>query len=101
MAEWTFLTNHALVLIFIAQHPQSTGREISAAIGLTERAIRKIIADLVDAKYLSKEKQGRRIRYHTHPELELRHHTVRELATIGEFLEALGLEKVTEKEANS
>ncbi len=46
MAEWTFLTNHARVLSFIAKHPSITALELSNSIGITERATRKIIADL-------------------------------------------------------
>ena len=46
MAEWTFLTNHALVLSFLAKHPMITGLEVSREVGITERAVRKIIADL-------------------------------------------------------
>ena len=46
MAEWTFLTKHALALSLICKHPHITGRELADAIGTTERRIRKIIADL-------------------------------------------------------
>ncbi|MFX0203892.1 MAG: hypothetical protein ACFFCW_47960 [Candidatus Hodarchaeota archaeon] len=46
MKEWTFLTNHALVLVYLAKHPQITALELSMPIGITERAVRKIIADL-------------------------------------------------------
>ena len=89
---WTFLTNHALVLSYIAQHPRVTARELSGAIGITERATRKIIADLDDAEYITKKREGRRVRYRINPNLSLRHKTQRHTA-IGGFLEALGWER--------
>jgi len=89
MPEWTFLTNHALVLSFLSKHHRATGREVSIAIGITERSIRKIIADLDAAGYISKKKQGRRIRYRINPDLCLRHDIHQEIA-VGDFLEALG-----------
>ena len=50
MASWSFLTNYALVLTYIGQRPDSTGVEIAGAVGITERATRKIIADLQAAQ---------------------------------------------------
>jgi len=89
MPEWAFLTNHALVLSFIAKQPRITARELSTAIGITERAVRKMIADLDAAGYISKKREGRRIKYRINPELSLRHDAHQEIA-IGDFLEALG-----------
>jgi DNA-binding IclR family transcriptional regulator len=63
MASWSFLTNHAFVLSLISQQPESTGLQIAQAVGITERATRKIIADLQDAGYLESERIGRRNRY--------------------------------------
>ncbi|HEY95864.1 MAG TPA: helix-turn-helix transcriptional regulator [Dehalococcoidia bacterium] len=92
MPEWTFLTNHALVLSFLARHPRITARELSAVIGVTERAVRRFIADLQDAGYISKKRVGRGVRYDINPDLPLRHETYREMA-IGDFLKALGWKK--------
>ena len=89
MSKWTFLTNHALVLSFIAKQPHITARELSSLVGITERAIRKIIADLDEAGYIEKKKEGRRIRYRINPSLPLRHDTQWDIA-VGDFLEALG-----------
>jgi len=89
MAEWTFLTNHALVLSYLARHPSITAREISLDIGITERAIRKIIADLDEAGYISKRKVGRGIRYRINPDLLMRTEAYEDIV-IGDFLEALG-----------
>ncbi len=89
MREWAFLTNHALVLSFLAKQPRITAREISMTIGITERTVRKIIADLDTAGYINKKKEGRRVRYRINPDLSLRHDTHQEIA-VGDFLEALG-----------
>ncbi len=89
MAKWTFLTNHALVLSYLATTHKITARELSLTIGITERAVRKVIADLADARYIRKKKEGRYIRYSIHSDLPLRDHTHREIA-IGDFLKALG-----------
>lgn len=63
MASWSFLTNHALVLSHIGGRPESTGWEIAQAVGITERAVRKIVAELQIAGYIETEKNGRRNRY--------------------------------------
>ncbi|MFC1864561.1 winged helix-turn-helix domain-containing protein [Chloroflexota bacterium] len=89
MTDWTFLTNHALVLNFLTKQPQITARELSLLVGITERAIRRIIADLDAAKYISKDKEGRRVRYHVNPDLALRHESQQEIA-VGDFIEVLG-----------
>ena len=89
MAEWTFVTNHALVLSLLARQPRVTARELSSDIGITERTVRKIIADLDAEGYITKKKQGRGIRYRINPELSMRHDAHREIA-VGDFLQALG-----------
>ncbi len=92
MPEWMFLTNHALVLSYIAKNPRILARDLATSIGITERAVRKIIADLDASGYVDKRKEGRRIRYSVNPELSLRHCTHWEIA-IGDFLKALGWKK--------
>jgi predicted DNA-binding transcriptional regulator YafY len=89
MPEWTFLTNHALVLSYIVNHPRITGRELSDTIGITERATRKIISDLLEAGYIVKTREGRRNHYKVRTNLPLRHATHRE-TIVGALLEALG-----------
>jgi predicted transcriptional regulator len=89
MAEWSFLSNHGLVLAFIGQHPDSTGKEIAQAVGITERAVRTIVGDLRQAGYVEPEKVGRRNRYRIN-----RNQSVRLLGdqavTVGGLLELLG-----------
>jgi DNA-binding MarR family transcriptional regulator len=61
--EWGFLTNHALVLIHVFEHPSSTLREISAAVGITERAALSILRQIEEKDCVRREKVGRRNHY--------------------------------------
>jgi len=70
---WTFLTNHARVLILIANDPGVRTRDVAAQIGITERAAQRIIASLEQAGYISHEKIGRRNRYALQPDAHFRH----------------------------
>ena len=92
MRGWKFVTNHALVLCLIAQQPRITAREIAANVGITEKATRNIIGDLEADGYVTKTKEGRRIRYGIDSELPLRHE-LQEDKAVGDLLEVLGLEK--------
>jgi predicted transcriptional regulator len=89
MATWLFLTNHALVLYRLARKPLITAREVADAIGITERAVRKIIADLDAASYIKKSKEGRRVRYSINPSRTLRHDKHADVPII-DFLAVLG-----------
>lgn len=71
--QWTFLTNHARVLIALARDPEARGRDVADAIGITERAVQLIVADLEAARYLTRERVGRRNRYTIDPTVALRH----------------------------
>jgi predicted transcriptional regulator len=70
---WTFLTNHAHVLFCIARDPEVRLRDVAVRVGITERAVQRIVTDLEAAGYLTVSKEGRRNRYRIHPELPLRH----------------------------
>lgn len=72
MPEWSFITNHGLVLAAIARHPRSTAREIGDAVGITERAAHRIITDLDEAGYITKTKVGRKNHYQIHPDVPLK-----------------------------
>lgn len=100
MSEWTFLTNHALVLLYLANHPRITALELSMTIGITERAVRKIIADLETEGYFKKEKEGRRVRYYINPKLPFRHQTQRDKA-IEKLLRALGWKEKKKKKSDA
>jgi Mn-dependent DtxR family transcriptional regulator len=70
---WTFLTNHAHVLICIHGDHSIRTRDIAARVGITERAVQRIVSELSDAGYLSRTREGRRNRYEIHAERPLRH----------------------------
>jgi DNA-binding IclR family transcriptional regulator len=88
MAKWSFLTNHARVLVCIAHDPGMRLREIAAALDITERSAFGIVTELAEAGYVVKEKDGRRNRYQIQGHLPLREVVVRE-RTIGEVLDVL------------
>lgn len=73
MSGWTFLTNHAHVLFCIAQDPEVRLRDVSARVGITERAVQRIVTDLESEGYLRVSKEGRRNRYEVRDDLPLRH----------------------------
>jgi predicted transcriptional regulator len=89
MAKWTFVTNHAVVLSFVAKCPKITAREMAEEIGITERAVRNIIRDLETSNYLSKRRTGRRVHYSIRPDLTLRHRTQRDIV-VGDLLRVMG-----------
>lgn len=86
---WTFLTNHAHVLVCIAEDPDIRGRDIAARVGITERAAQAIVADLATGGYVTRTRVGRRNRYTVNPDAPLRHPLEHE-HTIGELLDTLG-----------
>ncbi len=92
MPGWKFVTNHALVLCLIAQQPRITAREISMAIGITEKSTRRIITELEIDGYVSKKREGRRIRYRINPDLPIRAEAQQDKA-VGDLLEVLGWKK--------
>ena len=83
--EWTFLTNHGRVLAYLVKHPRATTREIAQEAGFTERAIQKVILDLVLDGYVVRKRVGRGNRYKVNPELPMRHPMEREYA-VGNLL---------------
>ena len=88
MAEWSFLTNHARVLVCIAHDRGVRLRDIAATLGITERRAYAIVTDLTDGGYVVKEKDGRRNRYQIQAHLPLREAITQE-RTIGEVLDVL------------
>ncbi len=84
MSKWTFLTNHSQVLLCIARNRRSTAREIAAKVGITERAVQRLLRDLEETGYISHIREGRHNYYVIHPERPMRHpaqhgHAIREL----------------------
>jgi DNA-binding IclR family transcriptional regulator len=85
---WTFLTNHAQVLLSLAETPDVRLRDVAEQVGITERASQRILADLVDAGYVKTTRVGRRNHYTLDREHAMRH-TAQRGYEIGALLEAL------------
>jgi DNA-binding IclR family transcriptional regulator len=88
MERWSFLTNHARVLVCIAQDPGLRLRDIADAVGITERSAYGIVTDLAEGGYVVKERDGRRNRYQVQAHMPLRESVSRE-RTIGQVLQLL------------
>jgi predicted ArsR family transcriptional regulator len=86
---WSFLTNHAQVLLCIAHDPGIRLREIGEAVGITERAAHRIVVELAAAGYISRERNGRRNRYTIQSHLPVPDPLARE-QKIGDLLAVLG-----------
>ena len=86
--SWTLLTGHGHVLVEIAREPDARIRDISAAVGLTERTVQAIVADLESAGYLTRTRAGRRSRYTVNHDSLFRH-PAQEGLRIGPFLALL------------
>jgi DNA-binding MarR family transcriptional regulator len=86
---WTFLSNHAHVIIALAKEPSLRVRDLATVVGVTERAVSAILADLEEAGVLVREREGRRNVYVINPEAPLRHsveshRTVRDILQLAE-----------------
>ncbi|MDP0500179.1 MAG: winged helix-turn-helix domain-containing protein [Verrucomicrobiota bacterium JB022] len=95
-AQWTFFSNHAHVLIALARNPYQPLREVALAVGITERAVQRIVADLEDGGYLERSREGRRNRYTIHLKRPLRH-PLEAHCELRELLHPLLSNEVTEK----
>lgn len=89
---WSFLTNHAQVLLCIAHDPGVRLREIGETVGITERAAHRIVGELAAAGYISRERNGRRNRYTIQTDLPLPDPLARE-QKIGDLLVVLGRQR--------
>lgn len=73
VADWTFLTNHAHVLFCLAQDPEIRLRDVAERVGITERAVQRIVTELENGNYITRQRNGRRNSYIVHKDLALRH----------------------------
>ena len=87
MAEhhWTFFSNHAHVLVSMIGDPGQTQRDVALEVGITERAVQRIVADLEHAGVISKHREGRRNRYEFHLDQPMRH-ALEEHITVAEVI---------------
>jgi DNA-binding MarR family transcriptional regulator len=88
--SWKFVTNHTQVLLSIARDRDVRMRDIAETVGITERAAQRIVAELIEAGYVSRERVGRRNHYAVNPELKMRHPSQRD-HDVGGLLELLQL----------
>ena len=72
-SRWNFFTNHAHILIYLEAHPEQTLRRVALAIGITERAVQRIVAELEEGGYLKRAKVGRQNKYEINGDMPLRH----------------------------
>jgi predicted ArsR family transcriptional regulator len=90
--SWTFLTNHAHVLLAIAKDPELRIRDVAADVGITERAAQRILHDLVAANYVERHRHGRRNSYRLKLDRPLRH-PIEAAHTVGELIAVLCSER--------
>ena len=88
--SWRFVTNHTQVLLCIASDPGVRLRDVADTVGITERAAQRILADLVEEGYVTRERVGRRNRYVVNEDLRMRHPSQFD-HEVGELLELLKL----------
>lgn len=96
VGSWTYLTNHTHVLVCLAADPTLRLRDVAVRVGITERAVQKIVHDLEEVGVLSRYRHGRRNRYAIHPESCLRH-PVEAHCKVGQLLDMVGV-RVTQLE---
>lgn len=88
-SEWTFLSNHGHVLVCLSRNPHSRLRDLADEVGITERRVASIIADLEEGGIVQVTKVGRRNEYTINSRAKLRH-AVESAKTVGELIRALG-----------
>lgn len=72
-SDWTFLTNHAHVLFCLSSDPEIRLRDVADRVGITERAVQRIVTELETGGYITRQRQGRRNTYTVHTNVPLRH----------------------------
>jgi len=87
-SNWTFFTNHAHVMVCLARNGDRPLREVALDVGITERAVQRIVADLEEGGYLERKREGRRNTYSLILRKELRHKLEAD-HTIGDVLRLL------------
>ncbi len=88
MSQWKFISNHGIILIYVAKHPQAIAHDIAVDIGVRERTVRRIIAELVADGYLEKERVGRSNKYKINFKAPLRRPVLRN-ASVRDILKML------------
>lgn len=97
--HWTFLSNHGHVLVCLAGDPDARLRDVAVAVGITERAVQKIVSDLEEAGVVERVREGRRNRYRLFMDRPLRHpiESHRNIgALLGMILDPIALKRLNE-----
>jgi hypothetical protein len=94
LPDWTFLTNHAHVLLCLAEDSQIRLRSVADRVGITERAVQRIVTELVDSSYITRQRNGRRNSYIVHRSVCLRHPLLKH-CSISHLLGLIGARKAT------
>ena len=97
--SWRFVTNHTQVLLCIARDPDIRLRDVAEMVGITERAVQRIVADLVEAGFLQRQRVGRRSRYVIDRGVEMRH-PAQAGHDIGELLGLLALDSAPDRRSD-
>ncbi len=82
---WTFFSNHGHVIVELAHNPDARMRDLADQVGITERAVQRIVAELVEAKVLTRQRIGRRNRYTIDLDRRLRH-PIEEHCCVGDLV---------------
>ncbi|MGZ6079995.1 MAG: helix-turn-helix transcriptional regulator [Myxococcaceae bacterium] len=99
MSTWNFLTNHAHVLLCVWEDPEARVRDIATRVGITERAVQRILQELETDGYLVRERVGRRNRYRVRGDRPLRHPGGGDQRPVMVLLEVIGRRKTTRASA--
>lgn len=95
--RWTFLTNHTHVLAVLISEPELVLRQVAVEVGITERAVQRIIQELEESGFIEREKVGRRNHYRVFLDKPLRH-PLEAHCTIGELLNLIDQSRVASRE---
>ncbi len=87
-ASWTFLTNHAHVMICLSEYADISLRKVAEKVGITERAVQRIVLDLETEGFLTREKVGRKNTYTLKKDINLRH-PLESHRTIGDVIHSI------------
>jgi predicted ArsR family transcriptional regulator len=96
--HWHFVTSHTQVLLCLHRNPRVRLRDIAQTVGITERAAQRIVSDLVEAGYVSRQREGRRNRYVLNLSVPMRHPSQVD-HEIGELVDVLRLDDSSDSEA--
>jgi len=90
--DWTFITNHGLILLYISQHSQCTTREMAPTINATERTVHRVLIDLEKEGYITRQRTGKGNIYRINTEQSLKHELARDVL-VGDLLDLLNVKR--------